>query len=685
MNRLVFFGMVLFWSIKSYGQTQDINMPRFNNSPGFEITYTTCNANFYDSGGKAENYRYGNNGILTFCPTTPGEVINIDFLNFDLQANHILRIYDGEDANAELLGSISNEIDGTAFFKASFGNTSGCLTLTFITSSTLFDPNDDASYSGWESSVFCTERVLEIGKPIDLVLNDDPSGDEVELFDLSQNDEFILNGYSTLNYQVSYYSSIDDANLEINSLNSSYLNNINPQTIYARLEYIASGDYKTTSFKLIVNKIPEITPLSVNFICDEDLDGKISFNISQLKQIILNDRNHLEVTFFNSTEELLANNNALAQEEVDFLEESNTIFYKLLNTNTGAFAIGEVIIEKIAPELNGSFTNFEVCKDLENIAFFDLDNLTSSLVNNPLEIQVSYHKSKADAETGSNILNSPVSFTEALMVYARVTKDDSCIFITEFELSPIESIHLKLNSNYYLCQFNDGTTNGPILLETGLDETQYDLKWYKDSAQIIQESNSIYYASQPGNYKVEITDLNTNCSYEFSSQITLVEAPESLTLDVKATPFVSNNTITSNVKGSGNYNYILDQYETNNTGIFYNVPPGEHQITAIDENGCSSVSKAFFIIGCPKFFTPNLDGTFDSWKVKTDTSVQIHAIFIFDRYGKLMKQLNQNTYSQGWDGFVNGRKMPSDNYWFKIEYTYNDELNSSSGYFVLKR
>ncbi|MGM0635195.1 MAG: T9SS type B sorting domain-containing protein, partial [Bacteroidota bacterium] len=35
-------------------------------------------------------------------------------------------------------------------------------------------------------------------------------------------------------------------------------------------------------------------------------------------------------------------------------------------------------------------------------------------------------------------------------------------------------------------------------------------------------------------------------------------------------------------------------------------------------------------------------------------------------YGKLLKQLSPS--GQGWDGTYNGKPMPSNDYWFRVEY-----------------
>ncbi|MGB0897046.1 MAG: T9SS type B sorting domain-containing protein, partial [Flavobacteriaceae bacterium] len=45
-------------------------------------------------------------------------------------------------------------------------------------------------------------------------------------------------------------------------------------------------------------------------------------------------------------------------------------------------------------------------------------------------------------------------------------------------------------------------------------------------------------------------------------------------------------------------------------------------------------------------------------------------IYIFDRYGKLMTQLDPD--GRGWDGTYNGHAMPAGDYWFKIIYVEGD-------------
>jgi gliding motility-associated-like protein len=94
------------------------------------------------------------------------------------------------------------------------------------------------------------------------------------------------------------------------------------------------------------------------------------------------------------------------------------------------------------------------------------------------------------------------------------------------------------------------------------------------------------------------------------------------------------------------------------------------------------VSKEVAVVGAPKFFTPNGDGYNDYWNVKgTNTAANSKSVIrIFDRYGKLLKQIFPN--SNGWDGTFNGQAIPSDDYWYTVVLEDGREIK---GHFALKR
>ncbi|MEL6919008.1 MAG: T9SS type B sorting domain-containing protein, partial [Bacteroidota bacterium] len=102
------------------------------------------------------------------------------------------------------------------------------------------------------------------------------------------------------------------------------------------------------------------------------------------------------------------------------------------------------------------------------------------------------------------------------------------------------------------------------------------------------------------------------------------------------------------------------------SAMFNDIVPGAHTVTVNDLNGCGSDTETITVVGFPKFFTPNGDGVNDEWQIDGITQLEAPVVLIYDRYGKFLKQLDQN--SPGWDGTFNGRDLPSSDYWFKLSY-----------------
>lgn len=119
--------------------------------------------------------------------------------------------------------------------------------------------------------------------------------------------------------------------------------------------------------------------------------------------------------------------------------------------------------------------------------------------------------------------------------------------------------------------------------------------------------------------------------------------------------------------------------------VFENVASGLHSITVEDLNGCSSpiTDNNVLVIGYPKYFTPNGDTYNDTWNI-FDLKDQLKSrIYIFDRYGKLLKDISPK--SAGWDGTYVGHQMPATDYWFTVEYEEQGITKKFKSHFALKR
>ena len=149
--------------------------------------------------------------------------------------------------------------------------------------------------------------------------------------------------------------------------------------------------------------------------------------------------------------------------------------------------------------------------------------------------------------------------------------------------------------------------------------------------------------------------------------------------------FAENQIVTIIATGNGSYIYQLDDGPFQNSPVFEHVALGLHSITVKDINGCGFpvTDNNVLVINYPKYFTPNSDGINDNWNI-SDLNNQLNSrIYIFDRYGKFLKELIPG--GLGWNGIYNGEPMPASDYWFTIEYTEQNISKKFKSHFSLKR
>lgn len=157
------------------------------------------------------------------------------------------------------------------------------------------------------------------------------------------------------------------------------------------------------------------------------------------------------------------------------------------------------------------------------------------------------------------------------------------------------------------------------------------------------------------------------CASSHTLTVSILEATLSSIELAISEAFAENQTVTVMATSAGNYQYQLDDNTPQESTIFENLSSGEHSITVYDLDGCSDeLTENFYIIDYPKFFSPNGDGYNDFWTISGLETLGKCTVSIFDRYGKLLKQIGSG--STGWDGTFNGYKLPASDYWFTIEF-----------------
>ena len=336
----------------------------------------------------------------------------------------------------------------------------------------------------------------------------------------------------------------------------------------------------------------------------------------------------------------------------------------------------------------------------ETFAIFDLTIVENELIQNHINsgelFSIDYYESLINFENGLSI-EDPVAFEgrHQQEILATITNQSSgCVSLpVEFKLIIQPKPVIDLEENTVLCIDFDRNLVAPYSLGQDLGP-DYTYEWTPandpdgDGTQnAIFEINEV---PQQATYSVEITNKETGCSNIFSTEIKVFSPPQSVSVQISGSDFDDGYVVTGNAIGGigdeATYEYKLDNDQWQMQPIFTRVTPGNHTIAAREINGCgSAISQPFRLIGYPRFFTPNFDSYNDIWNVVNDEEVSIRKVFIFDRYGKLLKQLDPT--SGGWDGTYNSQLMPSDDYWFLLEYrdTKSGATREFKGHFTLKR
>jgi len=534
----------------------------------------------------------------------------------------------------------------------------------------------------------------------------DTNGTGFQVFDLTIRELQILGGEPGVS--ISYYETLAAAEqgdpLSAIPDPENYTNIDTPQQIiYVRVENDITGCYTIVELLLIIDSLPELI-VADYIICELNTDGIAIFDLTTKITEILSTQGpgDYQVTFHEVAGDELVPQNAIPQANLaTYQNQSNpqTLYVRVSNSETDCFVTGNFDLEvREGATATAPAAPLEACEDVEGsgIGTFDLTQLDAGILNGqaPPVYVLTYHESQEDAEAGINAIppagqTAYQSPTQTL--WARVTNTNTdCYEIVEIQLivNPLPVL-VAFQESYRLCvdEFGNvipeefGATSPPVI-DTGLSTDDYSFTWFVDGVEQPEQGGSIV-VTQGGVYSVVVVDLITGCENTASTTVTVSSPPFTYSALAVNGAFAGTHAIEVTATGLGSYVYQLDDGPFQESTIFNNVTPGSHTITITDENGCGSVTIEVSIIDYPLFFTPNNDGYHDTWNIIGIASNPTAKIYIFDRHGKLLKQVSPT--SAGWDGTYNGRPLPSSDYWFRVEYKEDDLQKEFRGHFTLKR
>ncbi len=179
-----------------------------------------------------------------------------------------------------------------------------------------------------------------------------------------------------------------------------------------------------------------------------------------------------------------------------------------------------------------------------------------------------------------------------------------------------------------------------------------------------------------GDYYVTITD-DQGCEksehYYVGTMPQIVISPS--VIPVSCSDNSDGSIYVSVTGGTGNYYYVWSN-GSDSTSI-NDLEPGTYILTVTDDNGCEvtgdyvipeSLTECLFI---PSSFTPNADGTNDTWVINNIELYPGHTVKIFNRWGTLLYE--GSPYTEPWDGTYNGKPVPSETYYYIVDLNNGQE------------
>ncbi|WP_318544133.1 T9SS type B sorting domain-containing protein [Marixanthotalea marina] len=402
--------------------------------------------------------------------------------------------------------------------------------------------------------------------------------------------------------------------------------------------------------------------------CDEDgtKDGVTLFNLNEAYKN-LSSTEPLTYSFYTD----LARTKEVNSNAFENTMNPQTIYVKATNANTDCFSYAELTLTVSITDVNDIILP-AVCDDdgvEDGLHVFNLNEADDDILNGipAIGLEISYYETYEDAllevkNLGNSYKNkTPYSQT----IFARVENANACYGISKVGLVVNKLPNIEGSSTSYYCL----NTQQPITLDAGLigdSPNNYNYLWSSGETSYSIQVNAI------DAYTVTVTNKVTGCSK--TKTITVEPSNIATFKKLNVVDISDNNSISVLVSGEGTYNYALYNQDNSlyrpyqESSVFENINPGIYSVLVKDiKNDCGVVNNLISVIGYPKYFTPNNDGINDTWQVigisnmfQPDTDINI-----YDRYGKLIKQLNP--LGEGWNGFFNGQRLPADDYWFTVK------------------
>lgn len=430
---------------------------------------------------------------------------------------------------------------------------------------------------------------------------------------------------------------------------------------------VASGNIK-------LEYTPEIVLSNTTLAqCDDNGDGKTIYDLTRVDNIVKNNNSALSpVVYYETLLDAKANINPILNATNYTNKSTNQILFVRVTNSFGCanYAQVNLVIPNNSIASQSPVSTCDGDTNQDGLYQFDLNAQVTPqvLTGLPTGLIVEYYLNTTDAVAQKNALQNIFKNTipNQQIIYARIVNGPDC-----FGIVPI----ILIVNTFDPPNFQDETA----ILCNG---NKIDLSVASGFSGYLWNTGAISNTIEvkiPGSYSVKVTNSN-GC--EKTKKFTVTASGIATITGATVNDFAGNeNSVLLEYTGVGNYEFSLNGSYYQDNPLFNGIAAGTYTAFARDKNGCGlSASFVVYVLDYPRFFTPNGDGYNDVWKINNLELFPKAVISIFDRYGKLLKQLNAT--SSGWNGTFNGYELLASDYWFSIDFGDGKLIK---GHFSLKR
>ncbi|MDN3596321.1 T9SS type B sorting domain-containing protein [Zunongwangia endophytica] len=282
------------------------------------------------------------------------------------------------------------------------------------------------------------------------------------------------------------------------------------------------------------------------------------------------------------------------------------------------------------------------------------------------------------------IITQPGTYT--IYFKAQSKFNETCFDYTSFNVTVYPLQDLEVEREAVCVNIATGEVETGAYFYTGLNPNVFEVDWFYNNK--LVHTGVEFEAMQPGEYIIRTTKIDgkieTGCGFKETSVFVEESAKPEISVTVSE-PFKDVAVVNVEViNGRGAYVFSMDDGEFQEENQFYDVSSGSHIINVKGKLGyCGLTSQLINVLKHPKFFTPNSDGYNDVWNIaelKTHPEAEVH---IYDRYGAYITKIKPAV--GGWDGSKEGGHMPSNDYWFQVNFKQDGRQITYKSHFALKR